>query len=90
MVLAAGFHLLFAIEGGLKMPQRKCDSSRSPDDRAFIASNQPTRRHYFRFVGKPEVIPLSCANFRVVGYTEVILQPRSRSNRSEPSRHLDD
>src|ERR1700730_3438268 len=27
---------------------------------------------------------------RMVGYTEVILQPRSRSNRSEPSRHLDD
>jgi len=27
---------------------------------------------------------------RVVGYMEVILQLRSRSNRREPSRHLDD
>jgi hypothetical protein len=27
---------------------------------------------------------------RIVGYTEVILLRRSRSNRSEPSRHLDD
>jgi hypothetical protein len=45
--------------------------------------------------GQPEwvmrnaLVLTALANFRVVDYTEVILQPRSRGDRSEPSRHLD-